>query len=72
MAKLVRFTDTLSSRRGPADQSVYINPEHVRIVRKDYEYGGGTVIGLVGYDVSVREDLDEVIGMLSSAPSYRS
>jgi hypothetical protein len=67
MAKFVRFTDALISQQGPADQSVYINPEHVRIVRKDYEYGGGTVIGLVGYDVSVREDLDEVIGMLSNA-----
>jgi hypothetical protein len=49
MAKFVRFTDALISQQGPADQSVYINPEHVRIVRKDYEYGGGTVIGLVGY-----------------------
>jgi hypothetical protein len=67
MAKFVRFTDALISQQGPADQSIYINPEHVRIVRKDYEYGGGTVIGLVGYDVSVREDLDEVIGMLSNA-----
>lgn len=68
MAKFVRFTDSLNSRNGPAEQSVYINPEHVRIVRKDYEYGGGSVIGLVGYDVPVREDLDKVIGMLSSAP----
>ncbi len=47
MAKFVRFTDSLNSRNGPAEQSVYINPEHVRIVRKDYEYGGGSVIGLV-------------------------
>jgi hypothetical protein len=68
MTKFVRFTDTLISQNGPADQSVYINPEHVRIVRKNYEYGGGSVIGLEGYDVSVREDLDKVIGMLSSAP----
>ena len=68
MAKFVKFTDTLISQNGPADQSVYINPEHVRIVRKDYEYGGGSVIGLVGYDVSVKEDLDKVIGIFSSAP----
>jgi hypothetical protein len=68
MAKFVRFTEALISQQGrPADQSVYINPEHVRIVRKDYEYGGRTVIGLVGYDVSVREGLDEVIVMLSNA-----
>jgi hypothetical protein len=67
MARFVRFTDALISQQGPADQSVYINPEHVRIIRRDYEYGGGTVIGLVGYDVSVREDFDEVIGMLSNA-----
>jgi hypothetical protein len=65
MAKFVRFTATEMSPNGPADQTIYINPEHVRIVRKDYEYGGGTVIGLVGYDVSVREDLDKVIGVLS-------
>ena len=67
MAKFVRFTDTLTSQRGPADQSVYINPDHVRIVRPDYD-GGGSIIGLEGYDVPVREDLDKVIGMLSSAP----
>jgi hypothetical protein len=66
MANFVRFSDALISHRGPADQSVYINPEHVRIVRPDYEKGG-TVIGLVGYDVPVREDLDKVIGILSSA-----
>ncbi|MDH2402404.1 hypothetical protein QCM77_20915 [Bradyrhizobium sp. SSUT18] len=67
MAKFVRFTDASISQHGPADQSVYINPEHVRIVRPDYEYGG-TIIGLVGYDVSVREDLDKAMGMLSDAP----
>jgi hypothetical protein len=67
MAKFVEFTDTLISQQGPPDQSVYINPEHVRIVRKDYEHGGGSVIGLIGYDVSVREDLDKVIEMLSNA-----
>jgi hypothetical protein len=65
MAKFVRFVAAEMSPNGPPNQAVYINPEHVRIVRKDYEYGGGTVIGLVGYDVSVREDLDLVIGMLS-------
>jgi 2-keto-4-pentenoate hydratase/2-oxohepta-3-ene-1,7-dioic acid hydratase in catechol pathway len=68
MAKFVRFTDSMISHRGPAEQSVYINPDHVRIVRPDYEYEGGSVIGLVGYDVSVREDLEKVIGILSSAP----
>lgn len=68
MAKFVRFTDALIARDGTADQSVYINPEHVRIVRKDLEYGGGSVIGLIGYDVSVREDLAKVIEMLSNAP----
>jgi hypothetical protein len=67
MARFVRFTYSLISKGGPADQSVYINPEHVRIVRPDYE-NRGTVIGLVGYDVPVREDLETVIGMLSSAP----
>jgi hypothetical protein len=67
MAKLVRFTEALISPRGPANQSVYINPEHVRIVRADYEHEGGSIIGLVGYDVSVREDLEKVIGVLSGA-----
>jgi hypothetical protein len=67
MATFVKFTDALISQNGPADQGVYINPEHVRIVRPDHEFGG-TVIGLVGYDVSVRENLDKVIGILSSAP----
>ena len=67
MAKFVRFSDALISQKGPADQSVYINPEHVRIVRKDYEYDDCTIIGLVGYDVSVREDLAKVIELLSNA-----
>jgi hypothetical protein len=67
MAKFVKFTDALISQKGSADQSVYINPEHVRIVRPNYE-SGGTVIGLVGYEVPVREDLDEVIGILANAP----
>jgi hypothetical protein len=44
MIRFVRFTYTLISKPGPADQSVYINPEHVRIVRPDYE-NRGTVIG---------------------------
>jgi hypothetical protein len=66
MAKFVRFSEASISQRGPADQSVYINPEHVRVVRQDFELGG-TIIGLVGYDVSVREELDKVIGLLSSA-----
>jgi hypothetical protein len=64
MAKFVRFTAADMSPNGPPNQTVYINPEHVRIVRKDDEWGG-TVIGLVGYDVSVREELDKVIGILS-------
>ena len=68
MAKFIRFTEAIISTKGPADQNVYINPEHVRVVRKDYEQGEGTVIGLVGYDVSVKEDLDKVIRMLFSAP----
>jgi hypothetical protein len=67
VAKFIRFTDALISQRGPAEQIVYINPEHVRVVRPDYDHGG-TVIGLVGYDVPVKEDLDKVIGMLSDAP----
>lgn len=67
MAKFVKFTDVFLSPRGEANQSVYINPEHVRIVRRDHDHGG-TVIGLVGYDVPVREDLGQVIEMLSSAP----
>jgi hypothetical protein len=66
MAQFVRFTDALISQGGPTDQNVYINPEHVRIVRRDYE-NGGTVIGLVGYDVPVHEDLEKVIGVLSNA-----
>jgi hypothetical protein len=64
MAKFVRFTDALISQKGPTEQAVYINPEYVRIVRPDYE-NGGTVIGLVGYDVPIREDLDRVIKALS-------
>jgi hypothetical protein len=72
MPKFVRFAATDMSPSGPPNQSVYINPEHVRIVRKDYEYGGGTVIGLVGYDVSVREDLDEVIGILTDPEPSQS
>ena len=67
MAKFVKFADALISERGPSDQSVYINPEHVRTVRADYQYGSGSVIGMQGFEVSVREDLDKVIGMLSSA-----
>ena len=66
MAKFVRFTDALISQRAPAEQRVYVNPEHVRIVRPDYDHGG-TVIGFAGYDVPVRENLDEVIGLLSDA-----
>jgi len=67
MAQFVRFTDALLSQNGPADQSVYINPEHVRIVRPNYDYEG-TVIGLVGYDVPVRENVEKVMGILSNAP----
>ena len=64
MAKFIRFTDALISERRPADPVVYINPEHVRIVRPDYDHGG-TIVGLVGYDVPVREDFDKVIALLS-------
>jgi hypothetical protein len=68
MVKFVRFTETSHSPISPPNQSAYINPEHVRIVRKDFDGGGGSIIGLVGYDVSVQEDLAKVIEMLSSAP----
>jgi hypothetical protein len=64
MTKFVRFTETLMSQNGPPEQVVYINPEHVRFVRRDYG-NGGSIIGLVGYDILVREDLDKVTGMLS-------
>jgi hypothetical protein len=66
VAKFIRFTDALISQRAPAEQRVYVNPEHVRIIRPDYDHGG-TVIGFAGYDVPVRENLDEVIALLSDA-----
>jgi hypothetical protein len=68
MAKFVRFADALISQSGPPDQGVYINPDHVRTVRTDHEHGSGSVIGMQGYEISVREDLDKVIQVLSSAP----
>jgi hypothetical protein len=68
MAKFVRFTTALMSTSGPTDQSVYINPEHVRVVRVNYEYGGSSAIEMHGQEILVREDLDNVIKALSSAP----
>jgi hypothetical protein len=65
MAKFVKFSDAELSTGGPTDQAVFINPEHVRVVRSDYEHGGGTVIQLDRQQVSVREDVASVIKALS-------
>jgi hypothetical protein len=68
MARYVRFAEASISQRGPADQAVYVNPDHVRTVRADYERGGGgSIIGMDGYEFPVQQDADSVIGMLSSA-----
>jgi hypothetical protein len=42
MAKFVKFSDAELSASGPADQAVFVNPEHVRVVRVDYDllFGG--------------------------------
>ena len=68
MARFVKFAEASISQRGPADQSVYVNLDHVRTVRTDYEHGGGgSIIGMDGYEFLVQEDADKVIGMLSNA-----
>ena len=65
MAKFVTFADALVNVEGPADQNVFIDPEHVRVVRADYVFGGGTIIQLEGQEISVREDVDTVMKALS-------
>jgi hypothetical protein len=65
MAKFVKFADALISSAGPAEQYVFVNPEYVRVVRADYEYGAGAIIQLDHQQISVREDVDTVIKALS-------
>jgi hypothetical protein len=49
---------------GPQDQAVFVNPEHVRVVRADYPHSD-TIILLDRQQISVREDVDKVIKALS-------
>jgi uncharacterized protein YlzI (FlbEa/FlbD family) len=64
MAKFVKFSDAQLSTSGPEDQAVFVNPEHVRVVRADYPHSG-TIILLDRQQISVREDVDKVIKALS-------
>jgi hypothetical protein len=64
MAKFVKFANARIFASGPADQPVFINPEHVRVIRVDYPHSG-TIIELEGQEISVLESVDNVIKALS-------
>jgi hypothetical protein len=61
MAKFVKFTDA-EVPIGSATQDVFVNPDHVRVVRTGV---AGAVIELDSQRVSVREAVANVIQDLS-------